>query len=169
MKAGKKLYFIYFPLSIFPVLFYHRPLMLIIFNYLLVSLLSPNSTTSTKSAAGLQNKPFQIWTSLLHWDPPHGPAPNLFCGQENYFPYKSALLPLNLLPKSEGFLDLSWEFTDPMQCGMVLEKKCGCALALKLKGGEASEEMDDVFINGKQNTTGIKCTSANGGRHNVKL
>lgn len=84
-------------------------------------------TTSTKSTEVLQSKPFQIWTPLLHWDPLHGPAPNLLCGQENVFHYKAAVLPLNLLPKSEGFLALAWDFTDPMQCGMVLEKKCGCA------------------------------------------
>lgn len=40
---------------------------------------------------------------------------------------------------------------------------------LQLKEGEAGEEMDGVFINGKQDITGIKCTSASDGRGNVKL
>lgn len=39
---------------------------------------------------------------------------------------------------------------------------------LELKEGEAGEEMDGVFIHRKQNITGIKCTSANDARGNVK-
>lgn len=42
------------------------------------------------------------------------------------FLYKTTILALHLLLKSEGFLALSWDFTVPMKV-MVLEKKCGCA------------------------------------------
>lgn len=99
-RLEKALFYLFSSQHLPNVFFNHQQLMLTLFNYLLLSPFPP--TTSTKSTGVLQNKSFQIWAPLFLWDPPDGPAPNLLCGEENYFPYTTAVLPL-LIAKIWGF------------------------------------------------------------------